>query len=280
MAGRDERDGTPKDSHYARLRRRHRERARTGADGTPAKADGASPGSVRLYGLHTVQAAIGNPRRRIHAMQASRNALNRLAIADAEALPFPVEIVEPRALDRLLGTDAVHQGVMIEADALRPKPLSDLGGTRLAVVLDQVTDPHNVGAVMRSAVAFGAGALVTTARHSPAESGVLAKAASGALEHIDHIAVRNLGEAIAALNAQGFSTIGLDSEGSATLEDVLDGTRIALVLGAEGKGLRQKTRSLVGALARLEMPGAIRSLNVSNAAAVALYAARRHLGAE
>src|SRR5690606_32362972 len=137
----------------------------------------------------------------------------------------------------------------------------------------------NVGAIMRSAVAFGAGALVTTARHSPAESGVLAKAASGALEHIDMIEVRNLAEALERLHDAGFRTIGLDSEGPAELEKSFSGERIALVLGAEGKGLRQKTRETVTALARLDMPGPIRSLNVSNAAAVALYAARRHLGA-
>jgi 23S rRNA (guanosine2251-2'-O)-methyltransferase len=131
---------------------------------------------------------------------------------------------------------------------------------------------------MRSAVAFGAGALVTTTRHSPQESGVLAKAASGALEHLDHIEVRNLAEALEALAAQGFQTIGLDSEGPAALEQVLAGGRIALVLGAEGKGLRQKTRDTVSALARLDMPGAIKSLNVSNAAAIALYASRRRLG--
>jgi 23S rRNA (guanosine2251-2'-O)-methyltransferase len=130
---------------------------------------------------------------------------------------------------------------------------------------------------MRSAVAFGAGALVTTARHSPQESGVLAKAASGALEHIDLIEVKNLADALGALHEAGFQTIGLDSDGPAELEPSFDGDRIALVLGAEGKGLRQKTRDTVTTLARLDMPGPIRSLNVSNAAAIALYAARRHL---
>jgi 23S rRNA (guanosine2251-2'-O)-methyltransferase len=130
---------------------------------------------------------------------------------------------------------------------------------------------------MRSAVAFGAGALVTTARHSPQETGVLAKAASGALEHIDLIEVRNLAEALGELHGAGFQTIGLDSEAPEELEKSFAGDRIALVLGAEGKGLRQKSRETVGTLARLDMPGAIRSLNVSNAAAIALYAARRHL---
>ena len=233
---------------------------------------------MRLYGLHTVRAALDNPRRKVKRLVVTRNALERLEIADTAALRFPVEMVEPREIDRILGGDAVHQGAMIEAVPLTPKRLDALGDATLVVVLDQVTDPHNVGAVLRSAVAFGAGALITTARHSPAESGVLAKAASGALEHIDHIEVRNLADALETLHAAGFRSVGLDSEGDAEVEASLSGERIALVLGAEGKGLRQKTRETVSALARLDMPGPIRSLNVSNAAAVALYAARKFLG--
>ncbi len=211
-------------------------------------------------------------------MLVTRNAAERLGIAEPSALPFPATIVEPKEIDRITGSDAVHQGVLVEAEPLKPKRLEALGDTPLVLVLDQVTDPHNVGAIMRSAVAFGAGALVTTARHSPAESGVLAKAASGALEHIDLIEVKNLAEALGRLHDAGFRTIGLDSEGPAELEESFAGDRIALVLGAEGKGLRQKTRETVAALSRLDMPGAIRSLNVSNAAAIALYAARSHLG--
>lgn len=268
----DRKTGTPKDSHYARLRRAHRDRARE---------DGERPGDglVRLYGLHTVRAALDNPARKARRLLVTRNALARLDLSEPLSLPFPAEIVEPRDIDRLTDADAVHQGALLEAEPLRPKPLSALGQTRLVLVLDQVTDPHNVGAIMRSAVAFGAGALITTARHSPAETGVLAKSASGALEHIDHIEVRNLADALGELHTAGFQTIGLDSEGPAELEKSFSGDRIALVLGAEGKGLRQKTRETVTTLARLDMPGAIRSLNVSNAAAVAMYAARKHLGA-
>jgi 23S rRNA (guanosine2251-2'-O)-methyltransferase len=277
----DKKTGTPKDSHYARLRRAHRDEKRGGPSPRPRPAgEPGAPvpdGLVRLYGLHTVRAALDNPGRRISRMLATRNALERLGIADAAALPFPAEIVEPREIDRLLGADAVHQGAMIEARPLTPKRLGALGGTNLIVVLDQVTDPHNVGAILRSAVAFGAGALITTQRHSPSESGVLAKAASGALEHIDLIEVRNLAEALGELHETGFATVGLDSDGPAELEASFAGERVALVLGAEGKGLRQKTRETVNALARLDMPGAIRSLNVSNAAAVALYAARLYL---
>ena len=287
---------TPKDSHYATLRRAHRDRKRAdGALPTPQKpkrsgqgskgAPSAAPaGRVRLYGLHTVAAALANPKRKFHGMLVTRNALARLEIDEAD-IPCPVEIVDPRRLDSELGGDAVHQGVMLEADPLTARKLSALVDARLVLVLDQVTDPHNVGAILRSATAFGADALVTTARHSPQESGVLAKAASGALEHVSQIEVVNLAEALGELKASGFVTLGLDSEGPEDFERTLAGiagegaapSRIAIVLGAEGKGLRQKTRETVDALARLEMPGAIRSLNVSNAAAIALYATRRHL---
>ncbi|MGB6118887.1 MAG: 23S rRNA (guanosine(2251)-2'-O)-methyltransferase RlmB, partial [Mesorhizobium sp.] len=241
--------------------------------------DGPGDGLVHLYGLHTVRAALDNPRRRIERMLVTRNAQERLGIDDLSALPFATEQVEPRDIDKITGSEAVHQGVLAIARPLKPKRLDDLGESNLLLVLDQVTDPHNVGAIIRSAVAFGAGALIVTARHSPQESGVLAKAASGALEHLDLIEVRNLADALGQLHDQGFVTIGLDSDGETELEDRLDADRIALVLGAEGKGLRQKTRETVTALARLDMPGPIRSLNVSNAAAVSLYAAQRKLAA-
>ncbi len=278
----DNKPKTPKDTHYAKLRRDFRDRK---AGGPPAfrqrppspPGEAAADGLLRLYGLHTVRAAIDNPRRRIKRMLVTRNAAERLEIGDIAALPFPAEMVEPRDIDKITGSEAVHQGVVIEAEPLKPKRLDALGDTRLVLVLDQVTDPHNVGAIMRSAVAFGAGALITTARHSPQESGVLAKAASGALEHIDQIEVRNLAEALGQLHDSGYQTIGLDSDGPAELEQSFSSEKIALVLGAEGKGLRQKTRETVTTLARLDMPGVIRSLNVSNAAAVALYAAQRWL---
>lgn len=259
---------TPKDSHYARLRREHR--AQTQAEQPPTDDH-----TVRLYGLHTVRAALDNPQRIKHRLLATRNALQRLDLAANSDVP--TDIVEPRVIDALVGPDAVHQGVLLETEPLATKRLDAMGDATLVLVLDQVTDPHNVGAILRSAVAFGAAALITTSRHSPQEGGVLAKAASGALEHIDHIEVRNLADALTTLAASGFQTIGLDSEGPAELEQSFGGDRIALVLGAEGKGLRQKTRETVDTLARLDLPGAIRSLNVSNAAAIALYAARAHL---
>ncbi|RVC56691.1 MAG: RNA methyltransferase [Mesorhizobium sp.] len=281
----DNKPGTPKDTHYAKLRRAHRDQKAGGAPAFRPRQPlppGESPGDglVRLYGLHTVRAALDNSRRKIRKMLVTRNAAERLSIADLAALPFKAELVEPKEIDRITGSDAVHQGVLVEAEPLKPKRLDALGDTRLVLVLDQVTDPHNVGAILRSAVAFGAGALITTARHSPQESGVLAKSASGALEHIDQIEVKNLADALGQLHEAGFQTIGLDSDGPAELEKTFAGDKIALVLGAEGKGLRQKTRETVTALARLDMPGAIRSLNVSNAAAVSLYAARKFLSAD
>jgi 23S rRNA (guanosine2251-2'-O)-methyltransferase len=286
----DKKSKTPKDTHYANLRRAFRDQKTGGKPGGKpggapafrphppvAPGEAAPDGLVRLYGIHTVRAALDNPSRKISRMLVTRNAAERLDLADLSALPFTAELVEPRDIDRITGSEAVHQGVVIEARPLNPKPLDVLGDTRLVVVLDQVTDPHNVGAIMRSAVAFGAGALITTSRHSPQESGVLAKSASGALEHIDHIEVKNLADALGKLHVSGFQTVGLDSDGPQEMEKSFAGEKIALVLGAEGKGLRQKTRETVTALARLDMPGAIRSLNVSNAAAVALYAARRFL---
>ncbi|TXR47099.1 TrmH family RNA methyltransferase [Phyllobacterium endophyticum] len=278
---------TPKDSHYATLRRQYRDQKAGGPPQQTVRASRpavegtqAPEGLVRLYGLHTVRAALDNPARQIKRMLVTRNALDRLEIADANALPFDVDIVEPRAIDRETGSEAVHQGVMLETKPLKPQPLKSLQESRLLLILDQVTDPHNVGAIMRSAVAFGAGAIITTTRHSPQESGVLAKAASGALELISHIEVRNLADAIGELHDLGFTTIGLDSEGPLELEKTFAPGKLALVLGAEGKGLRQKTRETVTHLARLDMPGAIKSLNVSNAAAISLYAAQRFLSAK
>ncbi|MDO1581901.1 23S rRNA (guanosine(2251)-2'-O)-methyltransferase RlmB [Rhizobium oryzicola] len=290
MSKDDRKDKSPRDTHYANLRRAVRDAKRErGEIPTPAagrrpkgkdsdwKAPQLRPEQVFLYGLHTVRAAIDNPERRNIRLMATQNALPRLELAEDAALPFPVEIVAPSDIDKLVGPDAIHQGVLLETQPLPLKRLAALTESRLLLVLDQVTDPHNVGAIMRSAVAFGAGALITTQRHSPTESGVLAKSASGALEHIPYIQVTNLADALNELSKLGFQTIGLDSEGPAVLEQTFSGQSLALVLGSEGKGLRQKTRETVDALARLDMPGAIKSLNVSNAAAIALYAARQHL---
>lgn len=282
-------DKSAKDTHYANLRRAHRDAKRErGEIPTPKedwrrkapadwKAPQLAPEQVLLYGLHTVRAALDNPARQIIGLSVTQNAAARLELGELSALPFPVETVTPQDLDKILGPDAIHQGVMLETRPLPTRRLDALRDCPLILVLDQVTDPHNVGAVMRSAVAFDAGALITTMRHSPTESGVLAKSASGALEMIPYIQITNLGDAIEELHRLGFQTIGLDSEGPQPLEGTFSGEKIALVLGSEGKGLRQKTRSIVNDLARLDMPGAIKSLNVSNAAAIAMYAARQYL---
>jgi 23S rRNA (guanosine2251-2'-O)-methyltransferase len=173
--------------------------------------------------------------------------------------------------------DAPHQGVVIEAEPLEDIWLADLlsrsAERSVLLVLDQVTDPHNVGAILRSAAAFGAVGMVTQDRHSPPEGGALAKAASGALERVPWARVVNLARALDEIAEAGFWRIGLDGEASAELKDALGPQRVALVLGAEGAGLRQNTREHCDALARLPITDAIESLNVSNAAAVALYAA-------
>jgi len=281
-------DKSGRDSHYAALRRTVRDAKRergeipTPAQGRRDRAPGwkpppLQPDQVYLYGLHTVRAALDNPERKIVRLSVTQNAFARLDIGDADALPFPVDFVSPQDIDKVLGPDAIHQGAMLETKPLPVRRFEALRDSPLLLVLDQVTDPHNVGAIMRSAVAFGAGALITTQRHSPTESGVLAKSASGALEMIPYIQITNLADAIDELHALGFQTIGLDSEGPQPLEGTFAGDKIALVLGSEGKGLRQKTRETVTSLARLDMPGEIKSLNVSNAAAIALYASRQHL---
>jgi len=229
-------------------------------------------GPFFLYGLHTVRAALDNAGRRKFRLMATPNGLNRLKEAGpVEGLP--VEEVHPKGLDELLGKDAVHQGVALEVDPATRASLKEAGHLDLVVVLDQVTDPHNVGAIVRTACAFGADAVVTTARYAPRETGVMAKAASGALDLVPLIEVRNLGDAIAELKASGLLCLGFDSEAGVPLRPQRRG-RVAIVLGAEGKGLRQRTRALCDEMVRLDMPGPIKSLNVSNAAAIALYAVR------
>jgi 23S rRNA (guanosine2251-2'-O)-methyltransferase len=229
-------------------------------------------GPVYLYGLHTVRAALDNPRRDKRELLATPNALARLK----ESGPIGglrARETTPRDLDRLLGADAVHQGVALEVAPVSRFGLGDISPLRLVIVLDQITDPHNVGAILRTACAFGADALITTQRYAPRETGVMAKAASGALDLVPLIEVRNLGETLLALKDKGLRIVGFDSEAPAPLAPRNGNESLAIVLGAEGKGLRQRTRELCDELVRLEMPGPIKSLNVSNAAAIALYAA-------
>ncbi|EJF75131.1 RNA methyltransferase [Bartonella alsatica] len=272
-------DKISKNSYYAHLRRRYRDTKCFSSRPTTRLKKEAAPlqqGKIYLYGIHAVQSALKNPKRIFGSLYVTPNALKRLNIPESE-LPCPVTLCLPKQLDALVGNDAVHQGIVVETEPLKPCQLSELINTDLIIVMDQITDPHNVGAIMRSAVAFKAEALITTCRHSPKESGVLAKAASGALELINYITVQNLAETLRELHIAGFISFGLDSEGESPLETVLTGEKIALVLGAEGKGLRKKTRETVCALTRLDMPGNIKSLNVSNAATIALYAAHKYL---
>ncbi|WP_445730625.1 TrmH family RNA methyltransferase [Methylocystis sp. IM2] len=172
----------------------------------------------------------------------------------------------------------MHQGLLLEARPLPEADLSDIE-TKSGVVLalDQITDPHNVGAILRTACAFGVDALIVTERHSPEFTGVLAKAASGALEHVTIVTVVNLSRALDDLRERGYSVIGLDSEGSEPIESIRLAAPLALILGAEGKGLRRLTRERCDAIARLDLPGPIKSLNVSNACAAALTAIHMHL---
>ncbi len=229
-------------------------------------------GPVYLYGLHTVRAALDNPRRLKRALLSTPNALQRLR----EAGPVDgIQVTEttPKELDQLLGADAVHQGMALEVEPVGRFGLEDIHPLRLVVALDQVTDPHNVGAILRTACAFGADAVITTQRYAPRETGVLAKAASGALDLVPLIEVRNFGDALESLKSRGLRVLGFDSDAPAILKPRPSGEALAIVLGAEGKGLRQRTRATCDEMVRLDMPGPIKSLNVSNAAAIALFAA-------
>lgn len=227
----------------------------------------------RLWGKHAVTAALDNPSRRILRAWATRDA--------ASFMQFPKEVAvtlaEAPDLGRLVPSDAPHQGVVIEVEPLEEVWLGDLltqaPERAVLLVLDQVTDPHNLGAILRSAAAFGAIGIVTQDRHSPPESGVVAKAASGALERVPWARVVNLARALEEIGEAGFWRIALTGEAGTDLKDALGPSRVALVLGAEGAGLRPNTRDHCDALARLPISNTVESLNVSNAAAIALYAA-------
>jgi 23S rRNA (guanosine2251-2'-O)-methyltransferase len=227
----------------------------------------------RLWGKHAVAAALDNPERKVLRAWATRDAAAFMQFPK----DLPVTMAEVTDLARLVPHDAPHQGVVIEVEPLEDAWLDELlsppDERAVLLVLDQVTDPHNVGAILRSAAAFGAVGIVTQDRHSPPESGVVAKAASGALERVPWVRVVNLARALEEIGEAGFWRIGLAGDAETDLKTALGPPRIALVLGAEGAGLRPNTREHCDALARLPISDAIESLNVSNAAAVALYAA-------
>ncbi|RLK08499.1 23S rRNA (guanosine(2251)-2'-O)-methyltransferase RlmB [Ruegeria conchae] len=239
----------------------------------------AAAETVWLFGLHAVRDALMNPKRQKLRLIVTRNARDKLA----ESIDFSgieAEVVDPRKFTAPIDPGSVHQGAALEV-----KPL-DWGGLAencigqenpRVLLLDRVTDPHNVGAILRSAEVFGASAVIGTRHHSAPETGALAKTASGALERQPYLRVRNLADTINALQDMGFLVLGLDGEADETIETVLEGKRaqpVALVLGAEGPGLRQKTKETVDQLVKIDAAGGFGSLNVSNAAAIALYASQ------
>lgn len=232
-----------------------------------------TPSRPRFWGRHAVAAALDNPSRKVVRAWATRDG------ADFMQFPkdVPVTLADVADLGRLVPHDAPHQGVVVEVEPLEEVWLGDLLASAperaVLLVLDQLTDPHNVGAILRSAAAFGAIGVVTQDRHSPPESGALAKAASGALEVVPWARTVNLARALGEIAEAGFWRIGLAGDAELELKDALGPPRVALVLGAEGPGLRPNTRDHCDALARLPIGEAVESLNVSNAAAVALYAA-------
>jgi len=252
--------------------------ARRGKAWKPAKPRAERPSKAEeellLFGLHAVRAGLENPDRVIRRLFLTENAERRLGDVVQGRPSLETVRVSPRDLDRRLGADTVHQGVLAEVDALAVPDLNELAtlaGDGPLVILDQVTDPHNVGAILRSAAVFGASGLVMTRRHSPPMGGVLAKSASGALEKIPIATVQNLARAIADLRDGGVRVLGLDGAAERAIEAIGPTGPVALVLGAEGKGLREKTRDSCDDLVRISFASDFASLNVSNAAAVALH---------
>ena len=259
-----------------------------GATGRGASWRGAEEesGALWLFGIHAVRDALLNPRREKRRLIATPNAVQRLEEAIAAAGVEP-EISDPRKFAAPIDPQSVHQGAALETEPLDWGALEDLcepadaSDRPLVLLLDRVTDPHNVGAILRSAEVFGARAVIAPQRHSAPESGALAKAASGALERQPYLRIQNLARAMSALQGFGYVLIGLDGEAPLTLDQAVETASSApfgLVLGAEGPGLRQLTRESCDALARIPAGADFASLNVSNAAAVALYAARRRSG--
>ncbi len=242
----------------------------------PSKPVGNKP---RIWGRHAVYAALDNPDRIVRKIWGTRDALANIVLPD----DVPFVFAEVADLGRMVPSDAPHQGLVIEVEPLDDVWLGDLladgkDDQRPLVILDQVTDPHNVGAILRSAAAFNALGIVTQDRHAPPESGVVARAACGALELVPWVRVVNLSRALDEIADAGFWRIGLTGEADQTLQTAMGSARIALVLGAEGEGMRQNTAAHCDELAKLPMSGKVESLNVSNAAAISLYAVATRTG--
>jgi 23S rRNA (guanosine2251-2'-O)-methyltransferase len=237
----------------------------------------AQHGRIRLWGRHAVTAALANPERTLRKLWGTHEAISALGLPPV----VQVSYAEVADLGRMVPHDAPHQGLVLEVDPLPDRWLDELfesapdddAGKRAILVLDQVTDPHNVGAVLRSALAFDALGIVTQDRHAPPESGALARAASGALEMVPWVRVVNLARALEEMAEAGYWRVGLTGHAKATLAEAMTPGRMALVLGSEGEGMRQNVAAHCDALARLPISPRIESLNISNAAAIALYAA-------
>lgn len=246
-----------------------------GAKPAQRTATPANPDHVWIYGLHAVSAALANPKRTTHALTLTENAARRLGERIEGELPAH-DLVRPKDLDKILGPDTVHQGALLETSQLPEPALEDITEAASAgpiVLLDQITDPHNVGAILRSAAVFGAAGVIMTWRHSPPLDATLAKSASGALELVPILRVQNLSRTLDDIKKQGIMVIGLEGSADAKLEDQDFTKPTAIVLGAEGKGLRQLTSENCTTLCRISSPGTLASLNVSNAAAVTLHLA-------
>ncbi|MEA1675783.1 23S rRNA (guanosine(2251)-2'-O)-methyltransferase RlmB [Nitrospirillum sp. BR 11163] len=274
----------PSDGERARAHEARGEGRGEPRGGRKPAAPKTSPKPGMLYGQHPVVAAWTNPERRCKALLATPAGLELMTGAFAQAAaagltrPEPT-VVEREALDRLLPAGAVHQGLVLDAAPLPELDIADVaracGEADMVVVLDQVTDPHNVGAILRSAAAFGAKAVIVQDRHAPEVTGVLAKTASGALEVVPLVRVTNLSRALTELRDDGFFCVGLAESGPKPLHALDFPGRVAMVMGSEGDGLRRLTMERCDALAHLPTQPPIGSLNVSNAAAVALYEVAR-----
>ena len=227
-----------------------------------------------LWGVHAVTAALANPKRKLTRLLGTKNGLDRLGQTQARG-----EVVEPSAIDALLPRDAVHQGLAAQFESLPTVQIDDLieGECRRIAVLDQVSDPHNLGAIFRSAAAFGFGGLVLQTRNAPAITGIVAKSAVGAIETVQECRVVNISRALETLNDAGYHTVGLAGAGDASIEAAVSGAgKLAVVLGAEGPGLRPGVAKACAELARIPIAAEMESLNVSNAAAIAFYEAARN----
>ena len=271
-------DAKPKPAAYVATRPAptEREPARASRPVEPRAAD-ASGGAPWLWGHHAVAAALKNPNRKFVRLVATEDAATELAGMLGEPAPVEPQIMNRDSIAKLLPPGAVHQGVALLAKTLKPWQLEDViahlgeAARAIVVVLDQVTDPHNIGAILRSAAAFGAVAVVLPDRNAPEISGTLAKSASGAVEHVPLVRVVNLNRTLELLKKAGFWSVGLAGEADETLASHKLSGRVALVLGSEGDGLRRLTREACDLMARLPTQGPVASLNVSNAAAIALY---------